>query len=58
MIFHVDTFYSKQVRILSVIKLHVQAILICYILEIINQFSDINSKCMRRKNTVQESTVV
>lgn len=43
MIFHVDTFYSKQVRmitvrILNVIELHVKAILICYILEIINQF--------------------
>lgn len=45
MIFHVDTFYSKQVRILSMIELHVQAILICYILEIINQYSDINNKC-------------
>lgn len=43
MIFHVDTFYSKQVRILNMIEL--QAIIICYILEIINKFSDINNKC-------------
>lgn len=36
MIFHVGTFYRKQVRILNMIEL--QAIIICYILEIINQF--------------------
>lgn len=49
MIFHVGTFYRKQVRILNMIEL--QAIIICYILEIINQL-------VRRKDTVQESTVV
>lgn len=36
MLFHVGTFYRKQVRILNMIEL--QAIIICYILEIINQF--------------------
>lgn len=43
MIFHVGTFYRKQVRILNMIEL--QAIIICYILEIINQVSNINNKC-------------
>lgn len=40
MTFYADTFCSKQVRILSMIELKA---IICYILEIIKQFSEIKN---------------